>query len=106
MEDYVNCIDEDLWRLIETEPYRVDLVQAVGKVGVDEDIIVQENKMKGNDKRCLRELRGALAPIVYNYVCGFKTAKLIWDTLYEKYQGKESTKKSSMSKCLSKLEGF
>lgn len=70
MEDYLNNIDEDLWRSIETGPYHAYLVQVVGNVGVTEDMIAQGNKKKANDNKCLRELRGALLPFVYNYIRG------------------------------------
>ena len=64
------------------------------------------NKKTTNDKKALRELRGDLPPVVYNYVCGCKTAKEFWDNLKEKYQGNARTMKSSVTKCLSKLNDF
>ncbi|CAI9264805.1 unnamed protein product [Lactuca saligna] len=88
-EDYHNRIDEDLWRYIEIRPYRADLIQIVGNANVVEDTIAQENKKKVNDKRYLCELHTTLPPVVYNYVRGYKTAKEIWDTLKDKYQGNE-----------------
>lgn len=57
MEDYLNGIDDDLYRSIEKGPYRVDRLQVVGMDGADEDMIAQGNKKKVNDKRCIRELR-------------------------------------------------
>ena len=44
----------------------------------------------------MRELRGALPPMVHNCVCGCKTTKEIWDTLKKKYKGSEKTRRSSM----------
>ena len=37
----------------------------------------QKDKCEANDNKCLHELRGALPPVVYNFVCGCKTAKEI-----------------------------
>lgn len=76
------------------------MVQAVGNVVAAKDMITQGNKKNANDKRCVRELQGALPPIVYNYIRGCKTAKVIWNTLKEKYQGNERTNKSFVTHCL------
>ncbi|CAI9284554.1 unnamed protein product [Lactuca saligna] len=75
MEDYLNNISEDIWRSIETRPYHVELVQVVGNVGGDEDMVTKGNKKKANDKRCICELQGPLSSVVYNYVRGYKMAK-------------------------------
>lgn len=69
-------------------------------------MIAQGNKQKAKDKRCNRELHGAIPPVVYNYIHGCKTAQVIWNTLKEKFQGNERTKKSSVTQCLSELEDF
>ena len=53
MEDYLKGIDEDLWISIEKGPYHGDRVHAVGTAGTSEEVIVQENKQKVNDKRYL-----------------------------------------------------
>lgn len=58
-------------------------------------MIALGNKQKANDKRCIRELRGALTPVVYNYIRGCKTAHEIWSTFKEKFQGNEQMKKIS-----------
>ena len=58
----------------------------IGTSTNSEDMITRGNKMTENDKKCMRELRGALPPVVYNYVRGCETAKKIWYTLKEKYQ--------------------
>lgn len=76
MEQYLNEIDEYLWRSIETGPYRVDLVQAVGKARAAEE----------------GEPRQALPHVVYKYVRVCKISKEIQGTLKEKYQGNERTK--------------
>lgn len=67
-------------------PYHADHLQAVGNVGVAEDVIVQENKKKANDTRCLRKLCGSSPPVGYNYI-----------------RGNERTKKNSVAQCLSEL---
>ena len=50
MEDYLNGIDEDLWKSIENGPYRAELVKVVGNPGAAEDMIAQGNKKKANEK--------------------------------------------------------
>ena len=62
--------------------------------------------MKKNEKRCLRELRGALPPVVYNNVRGLKSANEIWNTLKQKYQGSKKTKINSVKQCLVELKEF
>ncbi|XP_052627397.1 uncharacterized protein LOC128133931 [Lactuca sativa] len=54
----------------------------------------------------MRELRGALPIVVYNYICSCKTTKEIWNTLKEKYQGSEKTKINSVKQCLVELKEF
>lgn len=61
------------------------------------------SKQQANNKRCIHELRGALPPVVYNYICGCKTAQDIWKTLKEKFQRNEYTKKILVNQCLSEL---
>lgn len=60
-------------------------------------MIALGNKKKANDKRCIRELCGALPPVVYNYIRGYNTSQEIWNTLKEKFQGNERKKKSSVT---------
>ena len=54
----------------------------------------------------MSELRGALPPVVYNYIRSCKTAKDIWNTLKEKYQGSEKTKINYVKQCLVELKEF
>ena len=54
----------------------------------------------------MRELLGALPPVVYNYVRGCELANEIWDTLKVKYQGSEKTKKSFLKQCVLELGEF
>lgn len=70
MEDYLNGIDKDLWRSIEKGRYHEDHIQAVGTAATAKDMVAHANMQITNDKSCLRELRGALPPIVYNYIQG------------------------------------
>lgn len=56
-----------------------------------------------NGKKCMRERKGALPLIVYNYVRSCNTAKEIWNTLKETYQGIEKMKISSVKQCLFEL---
>ena len=66
----------------------------------------QKEKYGSNDNKCLHELHGALPLVVYNLFRGCKTEKEFWDTLKEKYQGSEKTKKISMKQCLLELGEF
>ena len=54
----------------------------------------------------MRALRGALPPVVYNYVMSCKSAKEIQTTLKENFQGSEKTKINSMKHCLIELKEF
>ena len=54
----------------------------------------------------MRELRGALAPVVYNYVRSCTTAKEIWNNLKDKFQGSEKMKMNSIKQCLVELKDF
>ena len=71
----------------------MNVAEDVGIVGSTTNFALQKGRREANDKKCIRELRGALPPIVYNYVRSCKTTKEIWDTLKENYQGNEKTKK-------------
>lgn len=91
MEDYLNVIDEDLWRSIRDGPFRASMVEVVGTAAHHENFIVTWRKIEATDKRYIRELRAALPPFIYNYIHGCKTAQKIWNTLKEKFQGNEHT---------------
>ncbi|KAL7608885.1 hypothetical protein Lser_V15G11539 [Lactuca serriola] len=106
MEDYLNGINEDLWCCLTGGDYRPGRLEQVGTASSCTDVVLQANKQKANDKKCLCELRGALQLVVYNYVRGCKTTKEIWDILKEKYQGSEKTRKSSVKQCLLELGEF
>lgn len=106
MEDYLNGINENIWKSIKEANFRQYLVQNVGNVGAVAQMVVQASTRKTCDKKALRELRGALPPVVHNYVHGCKIAKEIQDTFIEKYQRNERTRKSYVEKCLSKLVDF
>lgn len=61
------------------------------------DVNTQTNKMKANDKSCMRELRGALPAVVYNYLHCCRSAKEIWETLKDKYKGVRRQRKVMLS---------
>ncbi|XP_023732612.1 uncharacterized protein LOC111880417 [Lactuca sativa] len=106
MEDYLNGLDEKLWNCIKGSvqpPSNTQNIRSSGSTSVVEE---QARRLKNNEKRCMRELRGALPPVSYNYIHGCKTAKEIWNTLKEKYQGNEKTKMNSVKKCLVELKEF
>ena len=86
MEDYLNGIDEDLWKCITDGSCLAVLLREVGTASSNTNVGQQTEKHMKNKKRCLCELRGALPTLVYNYVHCCKTSKKIWDTLKDKYQ--------------------
>ena len=106
MEDYLNGIDEELWNCIDGTVQAPANVQQIGSSTASPDVEDQRKRLKNNEKRCMRELRGALPPVVYNYIRSCKTAKEIWNTLKEKYQGSEKTKINSVKQCLVELKEF
>ncbi|XP_052619531.1 uncharacterized protein LOC111895070 [Lactuca sativa] len=106
MEDYLNGIDEELWNCINGPALPPANVQTLGASGTSNQVSNQGDHMKKNEKRCMQELRGALPPVVYNYIRGCKTTKDIWITLKEKYQGSEKTKINSVKQCLVELKEF
>ena len=106
MEDYLNGIDEDLWKCITVDIESSGSLQNIGYVASSPEVSNQAERKKRNVKKWLPELRGALPPIVYNYVHGCSTAKEIWATLNEKYQESEKTKKSYVKQCLLELGEF
>ncbi|XP_052627452.1 uncharacterized protein LOC128134082 [Lactuca sativa] len=98
--------DEELWTCINGSVQPPTNVQTLGSFGTTSAVEDQQTRLKNNEKRCMRELRGALPPVVYNYIRGCKIAKEIWDTLKEKYQGSEKTKINSIKQCLVELKEF
>ena len=85
MEDYLNGLDEELWNCIKGTVLPPQNVQNIGSSGTTSVVEEQQTRLEKHEKRCMRELRGALPPVVYNYIRGCKTAKDIWNTLKEKY---------------------
>lgn len=77
MEDYLNEIDEDLWRCVKSDHFRPSMLAEIGNAGSITDVTAQADKKKPNDKRCMCELGGALPPVVYYYVRGCTTGKEI-----------------------------
>ncbi|XP_023757080.2 uncharacterized protein LOC111905620 [Lactuca sativa] len=106
MEDYLNGLDEELWKCINGTVRPPLNIQNIGSTGTTATVEEQQTRLEKHEKRCMRELRGALPPAVYNYIRGCKTAKEIWNTLKEKYQGSEKIKINSMKQCLVELKGF
>ncbi|XP_052625667.1 uncharacterized protein LOC111890076 [Lactuca sativa] len=106
MEDYLNGIDEKLWNCINGPVLPPANVQTLGASGTSDQVSNQADHMKKNEKRCMRAQRGALPPVVYNYIRGCKIAKDIWIMLKEKYQGSEKTKINSIKQCLIELKEF
>lgn len=74
MEDYLNGLDEELWKCIIGTVQPPLNVQNIGSSGTTSAVGEQQIRLEKHEKRCLRELRGALPPVVYNYIRGCKTA--------------------------------
>ena len=106
MEDHLNGLDEELWNCIKGSVQPPSNAQNLGSSGSTFAVEEQATRLKNNEKHCMRELRGALPPVVYNYIRGCKTEKDIWNTLKEKYQGSEKTKINSVKQCLVELKEF
>ena len=106
MEDYLNEMDEELWSCISGTAQPPLNVQNIRSLGSASAVSEQSSRLENNEKCCMRELRGALPPVVYNYVCGCKTANDIWNTLKEKFQGSEKTKINSVKQRLVELKEF
>ena len=100
IEDYLNGIDEILWKCIVGDVYPPVMVQSIGTSSNNTNVVEQDKKFLKNEKKCMSELRGALPLVVYNYVHNYKNSKEIWDTLKENYQGSEKTKITSVKQCL------
>lgn len=77
MEDFLIWINEDLWGLINNGSYRANVVKAIRITARNESMTATRLKQEANDKRCIRKLRGALPPVIYNYLRGCKTAQEI-----------------------------
>ena len=58
-------------------PFHPNMLVTLGTASTNKDMITQGNKMQANDKKCLRELHGALPLVVYNYVHGCSIVKQI-----------------------------
>lgn len=68
MENYLNGIDEHLWRCITNGNYHPLMLEQVGTAGSYADVVVRTEKQEANDNKCLHELHGALPLVVYNYI--------------------------------------
>ena len=106
MENILTWIDEDLLWCIKSGNFHPSMLTEIGNVGSSADVATQTEKYKSNNKHCTHELHTSLPPVVYNYVRACKTAKEIWYTLKDKYQGSEKTKKSYVKQCLLELGEF
>ena len=106
IEDYLNGIDEELWKYVTNDFHPLPSVQGVGTSTTKPSVTEQTARLLKNEKRFTRELRRALPPVVYNYILSCKTSKEIWNTLKEKHQGSEKTKIISVKQCMLELREF
>ncbi|KAL7614614.1 hypothetical protein Lser_V15G06614 [Lactuca serriola] len=102
----MNGIDEELWNCILDDVRPPAVVPNIGNSSTNHNVNEKSERLLKNEKKFMRELRGALPLVVYNYVRSCKSAKEIWDTLKEKYQGSEKTKINSVKHCLVELREF
>ncbi|KAL7606668.1 hypothetical protein Lser_V15G16417 [Lactuca serriola] len=105
-EDYLNGLDEELWNCINGTVQPPLNVQNICSSRTTSAVGEQQTRLKNNEKCCMRELRGALPPVAYNYIRCCKTAKEIWNILKEKYKGSENNKINSVKQCLVELKEF
>ena len=106
MQDYLNGLDEELWSCITGKSTPPPNVQAIGSSSETSSVTDQVDRLKKLERRCMRELRGALPPVVYNYVRSCTTAKDVWNNLKEKFQISEKTKINSVKHGLIELNEF
>ncbi|KAL7618630.1 hypothetical protein Lser_V15G03678 [Lactuca serriola] len=104
MQDYLNGLDEDLWNCISGNRNPPSNVQPLGSSSGNSEVENQADRLKKLEKRCMRELRGTLPLVFYNYVRSYKTANEIWNNLKEKFQGSEKPKVNSVKQCLVELK--
>lgn len=64
MEDYLNGINEELWKFITDDVHPSFVVQSVGTSATNQNVNEQTEKLLKSEKRCMRELRGALPLLV------------------------------------------
>ena len=50
-------------------------VQSIGTSSNNQNVTELTERLLKNENKCMRELKGALTPVVYNYVCSCKSAK-------------------------------
>ncbi|XP_023760141.1 uncharacterized protein LOC111908554 [Lactuca sativa] len=106
LEDYLNGLDEELWSCISRNVNPPANVQPIGSSSGRSVFENQFDRLKKLEKRCVRELRGALPLVVYNYVKSCTTAKEIWNNMNDKCQGSEKKKINSVKQCLVVLKDF
>lgn len=58
---------------IDKGPYQANLVQEERTKTQSKDMIVERLQKQAYDKMCIRELQGALPPVVYSYIRGCRT---------------------------------
>ncbi|CAI9302889.1 unnamed protein product [Lactuca saligna] len=77
MEDYLNGLDEELWDCIDGNNLPPRNVQNIGSFATSQTVNDHTERLKKNEKICMRELRGALPPVVYNYVRSWELSSII-----------------------------
>ena len=64
MEDYLNGLDEELWDCINGNVLPPTNVQTIGSSASTQSVSDQTARLEKNERRCMRELHGALPPVV------------------------------------------
>lgn len=89
LEDYLITINENQWRPIKYGPFHATVVEDVGIDAQNTNVTATRMKKEENNKRCIRELGGALPLVFYNYIHDCKTTQEIRNTLNKNFQGNE-----------------
>ena len=67
MEGYLNGLDEELWKCITGDVNQPAQVQPIGMSSSSSEVDNQTDRLKRLEKKCMRELRGALPPVCLLY---------------------------------------
>ena len=98
MQDYLNGLDEELWSCISRNVNPPTNVQPIGSSFGSSGVENQTDHLKKLEKRCMRELWGALPKVVYNYVRTCTNAKrsgTIWRRSFKEARKPKSIKSNN-----------
>ena len=67
--DYLHGIDQELWKCITDDVIPPSSIGSTRTSLTTQSVAKISEKFEKNEKKCMRELHGALPPMVYNHVC-------------------------------------